>query len=187
MKRLNKYIWSLLLLAGFFGVSTALSGQEAQMTARERRETRKAVMEANFKAIDTVLNTRSFVLEANYLENRFGYRVPVTSNVNFIKIDSLTGVLQTGSNSRIGYNGIGGVTAEGSIGNWTVVKNVKNMTYTVRFNLITNIGIYDVLMQISADNHATATITGLWPGRLTYDGYLVAPYNARIFKGQNTI
>ena len=186
MRRLNKYILTLLLLAGFFGVSSAVSGQEVQMTGRERREARKAQLEANFYALDTVLNTKNFVLEANYLENRFGFRVPVTSNINFIKVDSPKAVLQTGSNSRIGYNGIGGVTAEGTIGDWNLVKNNRNMTYTVRFNLITEIGIYDVFMTVSADNHATATITGLWPGRLTYDGYLVAPYNARIFKGQQT-
>jgi len=33
--------------------------------------------------------------------------------INFIMLNASEGVLQTGSNFRVGYNGVGGVTAEG--------------------------------------------------------------------------
>jgi hypothetical protein len=42
-------------------------------------------------------------------------------------------------------------------------------------------------MNVSSDNYATATITGLGPGNLTWQGHIATVGNSRIFKGQNTI
>ncbi len=106
--------------------------------------------------------------------------------VNFIKVNSPDAVLQTGSNVSYGYNGVGGVTAEGSIQNWKIDKNLKNLSYSVQFSINTSIGPYDVFMIINADNNATARISGLGPGTLKWDGQIEAPYNSRIFKGQES-
>jgi hypothetical protein len=177
----------LLLAMGMLSVTLAGYSQDAKEMRKERREERKASLFANFSALDTVLKARTFVLEADFLINTYGERVHVPSTINFIRVDSTKAVLQTGSDFRFGYNGVGGVTAEGSIGAWKLNKNFKNLSYTLQFNVTTQIGTYDVIMTISSDNHCLATITGLSAGRLTYDGYLVAPYNSRVFKGQNTI
>jgi hypothetical protein len=56
----------------------------------------------------------------------------------------------------------------------------------IHFNMLTNIGHYDILMTVNADGHARATITGLGPGRLTWDGHIEALYNSRVFKGTRT-
>jgi hypothetical protein len=86
----------------------------------------------------------------------------------------------------MGYNGVGGVTAEGSIGRWSMNRDEKKLTHSLKFSLFTNIGSYDVSMLISSNNRAKATITGLGPGNLTWDGYLVTLDNSRAFKGHNT-
>ena len=83
---------------------------------------------------------RAFVLVADYLQNRYGDRIIVTPTLNFIKINKESGILQTGSNWSMGSNGVGGVTAEGSIGNWTVYKDQKRLSYNLQFSLLTNIG-----------------------------------------------
>jgi hypothetical protein len=124
---------------------------------------------------------------ADFLQNYYGERVNVVPSLNFIKVSGSTGILQTGSNNSMGYNGVGGVTAEGTIGKWEVQKNMRNLTHTLHFNLMTNIGIYDVFMDVSVNNNATATITGLGPGKLTWEGHLETLDNSRVFKGQNTI
>jgi hypothetical protein len=178
---------SLFLVAGFFLTSQNISAQNEKLTRQERKEVRKAQMEANFYILDSLLNSRTFVLKADYLRNRDGVMIPVVSNLNFIKVDGTEGILQTGSNSGLGYNGVGGVTAEGSIGTWEIFKDSKKLTYTIRFSLLTNLGSYDVLMFISADNHASATIRGLSPGWLTWQGELYTIKNSRVFKGQETI
>ena len=187
MKTIKINLVSLFLVFGFFWISLNSNSQDIKLSRQERKEVRKAQLAANFYVLDSLLNAKSFVLEADFLQNKYGDRVPVVSSLNFIKVNNSNGVLQTGSVTGIGYNSVGGVTAEGSIGAWKIYKNFKKLSYTLQFSLITNIGHYDILMTVSSDNHATATITGLWPGSLTWDGHLETIYNSRIFKGQNTI
>jgi hypothetical protein len=107
--------------------------------------------------------------------------------LNFIRVDGPKGVLQTGSDTRQGYNGVGGVTAEGSIVDYRIANDFKNLSTTVTFNLVSTLGSFDIILTVSADNNAKATISGSTSGRLTWDGHLVTLNSSRIFKGYNTI
>jgi hypothetical protein len=187
MKTTNFKTVSLFWIIGLLAISLNSSSQETKLTRQEMREVRKAELAANFHILDSLLNARQFVLEADYLSNQYGDRMIVTPNLNFIKLDGTNGVLQTGSNFGFGYNGVGGVTAEGSVGKWQIYKDPKHQNYTLQFSLLTNIGIYDVSMIVSADTRAKATITGLGRGKLTWDGRLETIGNSRVFKGRNAI
>ncbi|MGD0341417.1 MAG: DUF4251 domain-containing protein [Bacteroidales bacterium] len=178
---------SLFLITGFLGISIIGNSQEQKLSRQEIKEAKKAQLVANFYALDTLLNMRTFVLEADFLQNKYGTRVPVSSDLNFIKVNRSNGILQTGSNFGMGYNGIGGVTAEGSISSWKLFKDDKRLIYTLQFSLFTELGHYDIVMTVSSDNRASATITGLGPNSLTWDGHLEAIYNSRVYKGQNSI
>jgi hypothetical protein len=187
MKTIKFNMVRLILLIGLFGISFQGKSQDVKLSRQEKKELRKAEMLANFNILDSLLNEKSFVLEADYLQNTYGPMIPVVSMLNFIRVDRTKGVLQTGSDFRLGYNGVGGVTAEGSIGGWKINKNFKSLSYTLSFNLLTNIGNFDIFMTVTADNYASATITGSGPGRLTWKGHLETIDNSRVFKGQNTI
>lgn len=187
MKTMKMKIVSLLGVFGLFLVSLNSNSQEIKLSRQERKEVRKTQMTANYYILDSLLNAKSFVLEADYLQNRYGERIPVLSDLNFIKVNVSDGVLQTGSSFGMGYNGVGGVTAEGTIGTWKISKDPKKLSYSLQFSLLTQIGHYDIFMTVNADGNASATITGLGPGRLTWDGRLRTLNNARVFKGQNTI
>jgi hypothetical protein len=178
---------SLFWIFGLFWICLNGNSQETKLSRQERKEVRKAQLAANFNILDSLLNSKSFVLEADFLQDSYGNRIPVVSNLNFIKVDGSNGILQTGSNYSLGYNGVGGVTAEGSLGTWEINKDPKKLSYWLRFSLLTNIGHYDIFMTVMANNHAIATISGLGPGKLTWEGHLETVNNSRIFKGQETI
>jgi Domain of unknown function (DUF4251) len=184
----NKFnMVNLFWIMGLFCISLNINSQERKLTRQELKEVRKVQLEANFRALDSLLNAKSFVLEADFLQNRYGDRIIVTPTLNFIKLTKNNGILQTGSNWSMGSNNVGGVTAEGAIGNYEVFKDPKRMNFTLQFSLLTNIGHYDILMTVMADASARATITGLGRGRLTWEGHLETIENSRVFKGQNTI
>lgn len=191
MKKLNFQLSALFLITFLAGISyqgySQDFSQDRNLNRKEKKEAREAQLFANFKAIDTLIQNKTFVIEANFLQNRYGGNIPVTSNLNFIKVDTSQVVLQTGTNTGFGYNGVGGVTAEGSLSNYKVIANEKHLNHIVTFTTVTNIGTYDVKMMVSADATVTATITGLTRGSITYRGNLVAPYNSRVYKGQRTI
>jgi hypothetical protein len=187
MKKNDINKWGLILAFGFFWISITSFSQEIKMSRQEKKEARKAEQEANYEALNRILNTRNFVLEADYLENRFGDRISVTSTINFISVDSTKGVLQTGSNTRTDYNGVGGVTAEGTLSSWKVERDYKNLSYSVRFSLLTNLGIYDISMTVGSDFRASAVITGLTSGKIIYKGRLKSGFDSKVFKGHSTI
>jgi Domain of unknown function (DUF4251) len=186
MKHFRFYSADLLIVFGLILIPYNVKGQDVRITRQEKKALEQSQMNANFQAIDTLINRRTFVIEADFLENQYGNRIPVTSVLNFIMLDSSKVVLQTGSNFRTGFNGVGGVTAQGRIQDYKVDKNTKNLSYNVRFSVMTNIGIFDVLMTIYSDTNATATITGLRQGQLTWDGRFQNLYSSDVFKGQES-
>jgi hypothetical protein len=187
MKTIKINIASLFMAIGFFGISLYSNSQDIKLSRQEKKEVRKAQLTENFYLLDSLLNSKTFVLEANFLQNRYGDRIPVGSILNFIMVDGSTGVLQTGSESNLGFNGVGGVTAEGTIGNWEMHKNLKQLSYMLNFSLLTNLGNYDVTMRVTSNNRAMATIRGLTPGQLSWEGRLRTLEDSRVFKGQNSI
>ncbi len=187
MKTIKIFLAGLLVLCGLFGHSVYSSSQDVKPDKQSRKEAKKAQMTANFYVLDSLLRSGRYVLEADFLQNKYGSRISVPPMLNFIRVDGPKGVLQTGSDTRQGYNGVGGVTAEGSIVAYKITNDPKNLSISVTFNLVSTLGNYDIFMMVSADNNATATISGSTSGRLTWDGHLVTLNNSRVFKGYNTI
>ena len=181
------YLAGLLLLSGLLTVSVNGISQDTKPDKKSRKEAKRAESEVNFRILDSLLYTGRYVLEANYLQNKYGSRVFVTSTLNFIRVELPDGVLQTGSDTRQGYNGVGGVTAEGHISEYRISRDLKNLYCTVTFNLLTNLGTFNIVMTVSSSNNATATISGTTSGRLTWDGHLVTLDKSRVFKGMETI
>jgi hypothetical protein len=187
MKTIKIFLTGLLVLSGLFGHSAYSSSQDVKLDKQTRKELQKAQMTANFYVLDSLLRSGRFVLEADFLQNKYGNRVSVPPLLNFIRVDGPKGVLQTGSDTRQGYNGVGGVTAEGSIVNYKIDNDKKHLSTIVTFNLVSTLGNFDIFLTVSADNNATATISGSTSGRHSWDGHLVTLYNSRVFKGYNTI
>ena len=186
MKAIKIYLAGLLVFFGLLGHSAFCSSQDVKPDKKSRKEARKAQMTANYYVLDSLLHSGRYVLEADFLQNKYGTRISVPPMLNFIRADGPQGVLQTGSDTRQGYNGVGGVTAEGSIVNYKITNDKKNLSTTVTFNLVSTLGNFDIFLTVSADNNATATISGSTSGRLTWDGHLVTLRNSRAFKGTNT-
>ena len=113
-------------------------------------------------------------------------RLPWVSNgINFVSVDSTEAIIQVGSNYRIGANGVGGVTAKGKITSWKFTEYKKKNYFGLRINVLTPIGIYDLYFSISPSGQATAQLTGLTAGRLTFDGNIVPWENLTVYEGHS--
>jgi Domain of unknown function (DUF4251) len=187
MKTSTLNIGRIALMMGFLMISFYGNSQDVNLSRKEKKVAKKDREFFNFQSLDTLLKSKNFILTADYLDNQHGTRTPVLSDINFIKVDSTDAVLQTGSMTNLGMNGVGGATAEGSIRGFKMVKNLKNLSFSIRFTIVTDIGIYDVSMMIYSDRNARATITGLTRGELTYEGRIKPTYGSHIYKGHNSI
>lgn len=175
----------ILIFAAGLSVSAAAADKNGTIKHDTVNEKKNNKTELEYKATTNMLDSMSFVLEAYNLRDAWGNMAIVPSTLNFIMVDSSIAVIQIGSNSRIGPNGVGGVTAKGTVSGWRLQKNSKHKSFTVFMTITTPIGIYDVNMFVSANGKATATISGLSRGKLIYDGDLVPLSESRVYEGRS--
>lgn len=150
----------------------------------EKREQQKMEDERRLQQVKSLIDSREFVLEANYLSGRSGVLIPVTSNLNFIMVDSAKSVIQIGSPSGIGYNGVGGVTDEGKVTKYEV-KETKG-GYSLKLYTSSSLNSFTIFFTINSDGHATARLSGVRGGVLTYHGDIVPVEESFVYQGQTT-
>jgi hypothetical protein len=118
------------------------------------------------------------------LFDRYGNSSTVQSDINFVRVDSTNGVLQFGSNTYLGMNGVGGVTIEGSVNSYEYSFNERKETYTINYTVRSTTGTYTVFMSVQPSGRADARVSGNFSsGSLRYSGRLVHPAESRVFKG----
>ncbi|HEX2935632.1 MAG TPA: DUF4251 domain-containing protein [Bacteroidales bacterium] len=177
----------ILLILGLVMV-TSIDAQEVDKKEKRRleKEKREQELKKKYEATVQFVENKQFVLEANYLQDRYGNRVSVNSTINFIYVDSDEAILQIGSNSGAGYNGVGGFTIEGKINRWEMKRNDKNKNIRVNMDIMGSAGIYQVTLSISPDRQTSAVLTSITSGRLEYSGNLVALDKSRVYKAKTT-
>jgi hypothetical protein len=158
-----------------------------KLTKAQKAEQRRIEAEETAKMVDWMVNNRKFVLEANQVSNQTGQRIPVSSRINFIAIDSNKITIQLASMSGIGgYNGMGGITTDGTITDFKIGQlGKKSNGYSIRVLAMTSIGSYDIFFSISPNSNADATVGGNWGGRINYHGFLIPLGKSKIFKGMS--
>lgn len=153
MKKYILLFWmSLVVLGAYAQEENSVDNKTSKkLTRQQRLEKRKLDEEATAKVVDWMVNHRQFVLEADYLSNQTGNRVVVSNRTNYIAIDSNKITIQLASFSGIGgSNGMGGVTADGTITKFDVKKMGKERnTYAIQVLTITHIGSYDIFFTVS--------------------------------------
>jgi hypothetical protein len=158
---------------------------EKQQAKDQKKEEQRKKAEWMKEVTRTMIENQRFVLEADFLSGKDGMRVPVNPTINFIIIDSLKSVMQLGSSTGIGWNGLGGVTVEGKVSRYEVTRTEKKryVAYNLIIIVFTNIGTYDIHMTVTDDGKADATIRGTTSGQVSYSGTLYPPEISQVFKG----
>ena len=177
MKRLV-VVWVLVLSASLVFASGTV--QDKVLTKKEKR---KAESEEHYALTKSMIESRGFVLESNSLDNRYGYRFIVSPGINFVKVDNDEAVIQIGSNYRFGPNGVGGITAKGKITRWEVTDNKNNKSFNIFMVVSTPIGPYDLLFDVRSGGQASARLSGIRSGYLTFNGNLIPVGKSGVYEG----
>lgn len=158
MKKIFMIIVALFLVIGLSAQENTTQN-EGTKSKKEKKAEKEAMQMKQFEELFAMLNGKKFVLEADYLVTGTRERISVTSNLNFIMVDSNMAVIQVGKNVGVGGNGVGGTTAKGTITSWQIDKNEKKKSFNIRMSINTTIGFFSVSMYIPTSNNTTATIT----------------------------
>lgn len=181
------------LIISFVFVLGAYSQEEVQQLSKKelkklQKEQKKADQAAEAERMAEVtkfmVEQQQFVLEADYLSDKYGQRAPVTTTINFVLVDSVVGTVQFGSAQAVGYNGVGGVTVDGRITTYEYTTIGKNEdSYSIRLIFMSSIGTYDITLMVNSSGNADAQVRGNWSGQLNYHGRLVPLTTSRVYKG----
>ena len=188
-----KKFFLIIVIIGFTGVLFAQTEETVetmnQKTLRkEERKTKKAEeLKAALVLTNEILNNRAYVLETNRVGTREGIQIPVSSTLNFLSVDSTYGVVQLGSNMRLGANGVGGVTVEGTISQYTQTSNKNNDNFTIQYDVNTQLGTFEVIIFVDAYGYARAYVTQATSGvQRKFFGNIVPIEESNIYKGQRS-
>ena len=159
--------------------------KEQKQWEKEKKKLEKEMEKARLSEMTRLMiEYHKFVLEADFLSDQYGHRIPVSSIINFIRIDSTECTLQLGSAYSVGYNGVGGTTVDGRVIKYEYNKTgKKGDNYLIKMTLMTSIGTYDVFLNATQEGFADANIRGNWSGQLNYHGKLVPLSLSKVFKG----
>ena len=128
------------------GAILFFANASAQETTKKKlsREEKAAKLEAQYQATLQLVDSRKFVLEAEYFTG--------SSPFDFILIDSLQAVLQEGRGG--GLNAV-----KGNVTTWKVTKNEKKKRVSIHIGIRTIGSVYTVFMEIDAAGHTIANFS----------------------------
>lgn len=187
-------LFKILLLLGvfFFSVEAGM----AQTDKKEQRKIEKAEKKRlkeeerarEQELLRSLVEEQTFVIEATTIFGRYHNRYEVMPNTNFVKVEGNRVTVQTANSFLIGYNGLGGITINGTIRDYQVRPSKGNNSLSVIIHFSSPVtGHTTLTLNLQAGGLSTAMIVDNWGGRATFQGQLVDLENSRIFEGRPVI
>ena len=187
MKSLLTFLMAFVFVLGTYSQDEVqqLSQKEIKKLQKEQKKAQRAADEERMAEVTNfMVHQQQFVLDADFLSDKYGQRVSVTPTINFVLVDSLVGTVQFGSAQEIGYNGVGGITVDGRVTKYEYsVIGKKEDSYSIRMILMSSLGTYDITLMVNSQGYTDAQIRGNWSGQLNYHGKLVPLTLSRVYKG----
>jgi hypothetical protein len=186
MKRIG-----FLLLGFLLAGSTVMAQNDGSGARKMSREERKAAKEAEelkqMQVVAFLIRDTSFVVVADRVEESGSMKV-VNPNLNYIAVGRLDMVIQTGLDTGVGGNNLGGMTLVGKMSNLNVYESGKNGYKLLKTNFTSSTGRrLRIEMKISPTGNTMATVeSNVDSFRLTYRGRIKAIEDTRIFEGRTT-
>jgi hypothetical protein len=194
MKKVKNILLLILLLA--FAVPQVSYAQGRRLTKKEirkieRRKPKVARLKASLRSrayYANLLKHHFFVFQADRLYGPGGMSYSVSPDVNFFAVVKNKVILQFGFQGIVGWNGVGGLTAEGFLAkyNFSEGKSLKR-ALTVAGNIRPRGGGGQPYFYMTINNNGNAYLEVLMigGGRIRMSGHVVAPSQAAVYKGHS--
>jgi hypothetical protein len=176
-----------LLMAATINITNAQSAKDSRMPMKqerlERKQQKALEQQERKEALLDLVHDQSFVLEADALYDRYRNRYNATAN-NFIMFDGERMILQTAFPTRIGYNGLGGITVDGKITDYKVTESKSTISITAQV-ISSVLGHGTLTMNIGNSGYADATFSDTWGNRISFSGHLESLEDSKLFEGMS--
>lgn len=179
---------TFLLIAVLLATTTLASAQteenKEKLSRKERKELRKLEKEAIQKKVMNLIESKQYVLKADYLKNPYGGFLSVDDSKNFIWVDSILSVFQFSSFRTVAAGGNLGLTVEGRIFDYEQYSKEMSKSNFIRFKLNGQAGKYWVVMEVKPNGNTNAQVYAPDGRRMDYQGKLVSINEVGMLKGK---
>lgn len=189
---MRKVILTTLGIGFMLGFSLAQEVEyfeEAKKTKRELRKERRAEKNearAKKQAVGVeMLKSRDFVLLAKTINGPSGFTVPVRETANFVKVDSSRITVQYGEPGKSGgANGLGGLTFEGTIKNFSINEPEEGQNKTTNFVIFFSSPLSPNLMSVYINIWGDKAQARFFNGdrNVTFDGKYAKASESRLWE-----
>lgn len=186
---LTSVLTCIVLLFPYLGIAQEADTVDfSNMSKKEIRAYKKEVQkkqdEENMKKVVDLLESKEWVVETNTLRDRYGQSYQTSPTINFIGIAGETATVQLGTESLVGYNGVGGITADGKITKYELNEGGKNQGPTVKLSVFGgSIGQVNLTVRATSNFMATIDYNSVEGDRLSFSGRLVSLEETTVYKG----
>ncbi|OHX67917.1 DUF4251 domain-containing protein [Flammeovirga pacifica] len=158
--------------------------EERKKAKQLEKQQAKAEEEARLAMAKQAMHDQEFVLEANQVFDRYGNVAQVTNNINFIKMNKNTCVVQLGFDGIVGYNGVGGITLDGKISDLKITEN-EHGGLSMDFNVQGSMMQARVRINLNGgDNWADASVRSQTENiEIKFRGNIIPSNLSNIFQG----
>lgn len=187
------YILNIVLVLVFLSTGMVYS-QNSRISRKEKRKLEHLRKKKDHKKdislskqyYYNLLRKRYFVFTADFAVNDEGVSFVTNPQINFISVigDSIT--FQFGRNGRIGWNGVGGITAHGTVNGYKFNPGNNKRGMTVTSSAIVNGPAMPPRFTLYVSDDGTAQLV-LQTGNgemLTLSGRIYSPQNPGVYEGE---
>jgi len=161
--------------------------EQRKLEKQKKKEERQKKSIASRKFYANLIKNKRWVFQATRLFGPSGVYYSVTPDLNFVAVQDNKIILQFAFQGVVGWNGVGGVTAEGFLSDFKFNpgKN-KNQAMSVSAHIQPKYGGGSpyFTMDISNDGSADITVTLINGGTLRMGGQIYSPAQSSVYKGQ---
>lgn len=184
--RIMKAIITLIMFVAATFAATAQSNTQDKKLSKKERKLMEARIDSAFNAeAIQAINDTAFTIEADQVMFKRGYTAHVTASTNFVAVRSDNAIVQVAFNVPVsGFNGLGGITVEGSISRYEVNKDKKGNVFVRMGVMGKGISAQLFISLWKGANKATVSIQPNFnSNKLTLSGMMWKPERSNVFKG----
>ena len=124
------------------------------------------------------------MLEAHTLFDRSGSSYVLNSTINFVGFDGENSTTQFGFDQLIGWNGVGGITLDGTIVKMTSTRNNNGAGFTANASIRPKTGgMTTMIFRVSSDGSARVDMSGAFGDKITFQGTIYSLEETKVYKG----
>lgn len=152
----------------------------ATLTAQSKKEKKKQAAAEEYERIQKLIESKSYVFEADWADTFSGKRINMTTNANYLKImkdsaDIFLPYFGVGHANNNYKSGEGGVTFKGVLEEYDVTVNEKKQTHTIKFKARNKIELFEFSLLVYKSGNSTVNVNSSGRSGIRYDGKTMAP------------